>query len=190
MNLSTHHGLLNFSSLIEQLTLLSSPFTFFLYFSDLLRYAAVGVAAGTAAVVAAPLVLGAAGFAGAGVAAGSIAAATVKTGGLFAMAAGNAAIGGITGGIAALGAKMFVCLIPFCLEMIQYLQCKDMRLSIVMFLDTGVTRRIATGKEISVFDHLCPASKFLVLATFTENEFFSGTFNGSFLNIQRASSLF
>lgn len=53
--------------------------------------------------VAAPLVLGAAGFAGAGVA-----AATVNTGGLFAMAAGNAAIGGITGGIAALGAKLFV----------------------------------------------------------------------------------
>ena len=87
---------------------MSLPFIIFLYFSDLLRYAAVGVAAGTAAVVAAPLVLGAAGFAGAGVAAGSIAAATVKTGGLFAMAAGNAAIGGITGGIAALGAKMFV----------------------------------------------------------------------------------
>ena len=78
---------------------MSLPFTFSLHFSDLLRYAAVGVAAGTAAVVAAPLVLGAAGFAGAGVAAGSIA-----------MAAGNAAIGGITGGIAALGAKMFVCL--------------------------------------------------------------------------------
>ena len=86
---------------------MSLPFTFSLYFSDLLRYAAVGIAAGTAAVVAAPLVLGAA---GAGVAAGSIAAATVKTGGLFAMAAGNAAIGGITGGIAALGAKMLVCL--------------------------------------------------------------------------------
>jgi len=84
-------------------------FNFFLYFSDLLRYAAVGVAAGTAAVVAAPLVLGASGLGGAGIAVGSIAAATVETGGFFAMAASNAAIGGITGGIAALGAKMFVC---------------------------------------------------------------------------------
>jgi len=80
-----------------------------LYFSDLLRYAAVGVAAGTAAVVAAPLVLSASGLGGAGVAVGSIAAATVETGGFFAMAASNAAIGGITGGIAALGAKLFVC---------------------------------------------------------------------------------
>ncbi|XP_078351394.1 uncharacterized protein LOC144636134 isoform X2 [Oculina patagonica] len=93
--------------------------------SDLLRHAAVGIAAGTAAVVAAPLVLGAVGFTAGGVAAGSIAASvqsavyggSVASGSAFALlqsagaagigAAGNAAIAGITGGIAALGAKMF-----------------------------------------------------------------------------------
>ncbi len=99
--------------------------------SDLLRHAAVGIAAGTAAVVAAPLVLGAVGFTAGGVAAGSIAASVqsavyggfVAPGSAFALlqsagaagigAAGNAAIagitGGITGGITALGARMFVC---------------------------------------------------------------------------------
>lgn len=41
-------------------------------------------------------------------------------------------------------------------------------MSIVMYLDT---RRVATGKEISVFDHLCAASKFLVSATSTKRVF-------------------
>ena len=81
--------------------------------------------------VAAPLALGAAGFTGAGVAAGSIAASIqsavyggfVASGSLFALAqsagaagigaAGNAAIGGITAGITgsftALGSYVFVC---------------------------------------------------------------------------------
>ena len=62
---------------------------FFLFYvgSNTWLYAAVGVAAGAAAVVAAPVVLSAAGF-----------------------TAGGVAAGGITGGIAALGAKLFVCL--------------------------------------------------------------------------------
>ena len=41
-----------------------------------------------------------------------------------------------------------------------------------MYLDTGVTHRVATGKEISVFDHLRAASKFLVLAASTKGVFF------------------
>ena len=55
--------------------------------------------------------------------------------------------------------------------MIQSFQCKDMRMSIVMYLDTGVTLRDATGKKISVFSHLREASKFLVLATSTKQIF-------------------
>ena len=92
-------------------------------------YATVGLAAGTAAVVAAPLVLSAAGFTAGGVAAGSIAAYIqsvfygASTGGVFSVlqsagaagigAAGNTAIGGITagitGGFTALGNYVFVC---------------------------------------------------------------------------------
>jgi len=104
---------------------------FFLYFSDRLRYAAVGLAAGTAAVVAAPAVLSAVGFTAGGVAAGSTAASiqsvfyggSVASGSAFALAqsagaagiglGGNAAIGGITGGIAALGTNLYVCIISF-----------------------------------------------------------------------------
>jgi len=92
---------------------------------DRLRYAAVGLAAGTAAVVAAPAVLSAVGFTAGGVAAGSTAASiqsvfyggSVASGSAFALAqsagaagiglGGNAAIGGITGGIAALGANLY-----------------------------------------------------------------------------------
>ena len=97
----------------------------------ILPIAAVGLAAGTAAVVAAPAVLGAVGFTAGGVAAGSIAASiqsavyggSAASGSVFALlqsaaaagigAAGNAAIGGIaagiTGGITALGSYVFVC---------------------------------------------------------------------------------
>ena len=73
------------------------------------RYAAIGIAAGAAAVVAAPLVLGAAGFSA--VASGS-AFALIKSAGVVGIGAAgkSAAIGGISGGIAALGTKMFVCL--------------------------------------------------------------------------------
>ena len=96
-----------------------------------LPYVPVGLAAGTAAVVAAPLVLGAVGFTAGGVAAGSIAAfiqstvygGSVASGSAFALAqsagatgigvAGNVAIGGITagitGGLTALGNYVFVC---------------------------------------------------------------------------------
>ena len=91
-------------------------------------YAAVGVAAGTAAVAATPLVLSAVGYTAGGTAAGSVTAfiqsavygGSVASGGAFAFlrsagaagigTASRAAIGGITGGIAALGAKMFVSL--------------------------------------------------------------------------------
>jgi len=92
---------------------------------DRLRYAAVGVAAGAAAVVAAPAVLSGVGFTAGGVAAGSLAASiqsvfyggSVAAGSAFALAqsagaagiglGSNAAISGITGGIAALGANLF-----------------------------------------------------------------------------------
>ena len=91
-------------------------------------YAAVGVAAGTAAVAATPLVLSAAGYTAGGAAAGSVTAfiqsvvygGSVTSGGAFAFlqsagavgigTASRAAIGGITGGIAAYGARMFVSL--------------------------------------------------------------------------------
>ncbi|XP_078351401.1 tauropine dehydrogenase-like isoform X2 [Oculina patagonica] len=70
------------------------------------RYAAVGIAAGAAAVVAAPLVLGAAGFTA--VASGSAFALLQSAGVVGITAAGKAAaIGGISGGIAAFGTKMF-----------------------------------------------------------------------------------
>ena len=96
--------------------------------------AGVAVATGTAAgaIIAAPLVLSAAGFTAGSVAGGSAAAfiqsvfygGSVASGSAFALvqsagtagigAAGNAAIGGITagisGGLAALGNYMFVCL--------------------------------------------------------------------------------
>ena len=96
-----------------------------------LPYAAVGLGAGTAAVVAGPLVLGAAGFTAGSIAAGSIAASiqsavyggSAASGSLFGLAqsagaagigvAGNTAIGGITAGIAggltALKNRVFVC---------------------------------------------------------------------------------
>ena len=90
---------------------------------------AVGLVAGTAAVVGAPLALGAAGFTAGGVAAGSFAASIqsvfygASTGGVFSVlqsagaagigVAGNTAIGGITagitGGLTALGSYVFVC---------------------------------------------------------------------------------
>ena len=95
--------------------------------SNLLPYAAVGVAAGTAAVAATPLVLSAAGYTAGGATAGSVTAfiqsvygGSVASGGAFAFlqsagaagigTASRAAIGGITAGIAAYGARMFVSL--------------------------------------------------------------------------------
>ena len=93
----------------------------------MLPYAGVAVATGTAAVVAAPAALSAAGFTAGGVAFGSVAAFIqsvfygASTGGVFSVlqsagaagigAAGNAAIGGISGGIGALGTGIFVCLV-------------------------------------------------------------------------------
>ena len=99
-----------------------------LYFSGLLPYAAVGAAVGAGTVLVFPVILGAVGFTGAGVAAGSVAASiqsavyggSVASGSVFALlqsagtasiaTAGNTAIGGILGGIGASGARMFVCL--------------------------------------------------------------------------------
>ena len=90
-------------------------------------YAGVAVITGATAVVAAPAVLSAVGFTAGGVAAGSVAASIqsvfygASTGGVFSVlqsagaagigAAGNAAIGGIGGGIGALGTGIFVCLV-------------------------------------------------------------------------------
>ena len=90
-------------------------------------YAGVAVVTGTAAVVAAPAALSAVGFTAGGVAPGSIAAFIQSvfygayTGGVFSVlqsagaagisATGNAAIGGIGGGIGALGTGIFVCLV-------------------------------------------------------------------------------
>ena len=90
-------------------------------------YAGAAVVTGATAVVAAPAVLSVVGFTAGGVAAGSVAASIQSvfygayTGGVFSVlqsagaagigAAGNAVIGGIGGGIGALGTGIFVCLV-------------------------------------------------------------------------------